>query len=106
MSKERMSPPPMKHGKPGPGGPPGGPHGRPVEKAKDFKGTVKKLLKLVTPFRFKLLLIVFLAACSSLFAVIGPKILAQATPQGVAVLWGRNSEIQARYPLLVEILGR
>ncbi|MBQ6930924.1 MAG: ABC transporter ATP-binding protein, partial [Clostridia bacterium] len=79
MSKERMSPPPMKHGKPGPGGPPGGPHGRPVEKAKDFKGTVKKLLKLVTPFRFKLLLIVFLAACSSLFAVIGPKILAQAT---------------------------
>lgn len=68
----------MKHGKPGPGGPPGGP-GRPVEKAKDFKGTVKKLLKLVAPFRFKLLLIVFLAACSSLFAVIGPKILSQAT---------------------------
>ncbi len=83
MSKEKMSPPPMRPGKKDhagpPGGPPGGPHGKPVEKAKDFKGTVRKLLKLIAPFRFKFLLIVFLAACSSLFAVIGPKILAQAT---------------------------
>ena len=69
MSKEKMSPPPMKHGKKGHGGPPG----KPVEKAKDFKGTVKKLLKLIAPFKFKFILIVFLAACSSLFAVIGPK---------------------------------
>ena len=75
MSKEKMSPPPMKHGKKGHGGPPG----KPVEKAKDFKGTVKKLLKLIAPFKFKFILIVFLAACSSLFAVIGPKILSQAT---------------------------
>lgn len=65
----------MKHGKKGHGGPPG----KPVEKAKDFKGTVKKLLKLIAPFKFKFILIVFLAACSSLFAVIGPKILSQAT---------------------------
>ncbi len=71
----------MKHGKPGPGGPPGGPHGRPVEKAKDFKGTVKKLLKLIAPFKIKFILIVFLAACSSLFAVIGPSILALATDE-------------------------
>ncbi len=75
MSKEKLSPPPMKHGKKGHGGPPG----KPVEKAKDFKGTVKKLLKLIAPFKFKFILIVFLAACSSLFAVIGPKILSQAT---------------------------
>ena len=83
MSKEKMSPPPMRPGKKGhagpPGGPPGGPHGKPVEKAKDFKGTVKKLLNLTAPFRFKFILIVFLAACSSLFAVIGPKILSKAT---------------------------
>lgn len=73
----------MRPGKKGhagpPGGPPGGPHGKPVEKAKDFKGTVKKLLNLTAPFRFKFILIVFLAACSSLFAVIGPKILSKAT---------------------------
>lgn len=68
----------MKHGGRGHGGS-GGPHGRPVEKAKDFKGTVKKLIKLIAPFKIKFILIVLLAACSSLFAVIGPKILAQAT---------------------------
>lgn len=58
--------------------PPHGP-GKPVEKAKDFKGTVKKLLKLIAPFKFKFLFIIILAACSSLFAVVGPSILAQAT---------------------------
>lgn len=67
----------MKHGKKGHGGPPG----KPVEKAKDFKGTVKKLLKLIAPFKIKFILIVFLAACSSLFAVIGPSILALATDE-------------------------
>lgn len=77
MSKEKLSPPPMKHGKKGHGGPPG----KPVEKAKDFKGTVKKLLKLIAPFKIKFILIVFLAACSSLFAVIGPSILALATDE-------------------------
>ncbi|MBR3754413.1 MAG: ABC transporter ATP-binding protein [Clostridia bacterium] len=80
MSKERMSPPPMKHGGRGHGGP-GGPPGRPVEKAKDFKGTVKKLIKLIAPFKFKFILIVLLAACSSLFAVIGPSVLALATDE-------------------------
>ncbi len=68
----------MKRPAPPPGGPGRGP-GRPVEKAKDFKGTVKKLLKLIAPFKFKFLTIVILAACSSLFGVVGPKILAQAT---------------------------
>ncbi|MBR4048953.1 MAG: ABC transporter ATP-binding protein [Clostridia bacterium] len=66
---KKRTPPPEKLGR----------NGRPVEKVKDFKGTVKKLLKLIAPFKFKFILIVFLAACSSLFAVIGPKILSQAT---------------------------
>ena len=70
----------MKHGGRGHGGP-GGPPGRPVEKAKDFKGTVKKLIKLIAPFKFKFILIVLLAACSSLFAVIGPSVLALATDE-------------------------
>lgn len=68
----------MKRPAPPPGGPGRGP-GRPVEKAKDFKGTVRKLVKLISPFKFKFLTIVILAACSSLFGVVGPKILAQAT---------------------------
>lgn len=75
MSRNTNRPAPP-HGGPGRG--PGGP-GRPVEKAKDFKGTIKKLLKLISPFKYKFILIVILAACSSLFGVVGPKILAQAT---------------------------
>ena len=61
----------------GPGGP-GGP-GRPVEKAKDFKGTVRKLLKLIAPFKHRFIAVIILAAASSIFTVIGPKILASAT---------------------------
>ncbi len=73
MSKNfKKSAPP--HGPGGPGGP-----GKPVEKAKDFKGTFKKLINLISPFKFKFIMIVILAACSSLFAVIGPSVLAQAT---------------------------
>lgn len=73
MSKnfKKSSPP---HGPGGSGGP-----GKPVEKAKDFKGTFKKLINLISPFKFKFIMIVILAACSSLFAVIGPSVLAQAT---------------------------
>ncbi|MBQ8026574.1 MAG: ABC transporter ATP-binding protein, partial [Clostridia bacterium] len=62
----------------GPGGPHGGP-GRPVEKAKDFRGTVKKLLKLIAPFKLRFIAVIILAAGASLFNVIGPKILAIAT---------------------------
>ena len=75
---ERMSkrtPPPHKKG--GPGGP-GGP-GRPVEKPKDFKGTVRKLLKLMAPFKFRFLAVIILAAGASLFNVVGPKVLEKAT---------------------------
>lgn len=75
MSRNTNRPAPP-HGGPGRG--PGGP-GKPVEKAKDFKGTIRKLLQLISPFKFKFILIVILAACSSLFGVVGPKILAQAT---------------------------
>ena len=73
--KRRM--PPRPHGKGGHGGP-GGP-GRPVEKAKDFKGTVRKLLKLMAPFKFRFLAVIILAAGASLFNVIGPKVLEKAT---------------------------
>lgn len=77
MSEKMNRPAPPHGGHGGPGGP-GGP-GRPVEKAKDFKGTVRKLLKLIAPFKYKFILIVILAAASSLFGVIAPSILAEAT---------------------------
>ena len=59
----------------GPGG-----HGRgPVEKAKNFKGTMKSLFKYLKPFYFKIFIVVIFAVGSTIFAIIGPKILGNAT---------------------------
>jgi ATP-binding cassette, subfamily B, multidrug efflux pump len=61
----------------GPGmGPPGMMGG---EKARDFQGTAKTLLRFLKPFRLPLIMVLFLSVGSTLFAIIGPKILGNAT---------------------------
>lgn len=68
----------------GPGhGPMRGGHGPMMagEKAKDFKGSLKKLFNYLKPFRIHLLVIVLFAAASTVFSIIGPKILAKATDE-------------------------
>lgn len=61
-----------------------GPMGRgPVmasgEKAKDFKGTLKKLLAYLKPHRVAVTFVVIFAIASTVFNIVGPKILGQAT---------------------------
>ena len=59
-----------------------GPGGRgrgPGEKAKNFKGTMKKLLNYLKPFYLKIFIVIVFAVGSTVFAIIGPKILGQAT---------------------------
>ncbi len=57
-----------------------GMHGmRGGEKAKDFKGTLGKLFKYLKPYYFKLVVVVIFASASTVFAIVGPKILAKAT---------------------------
>ena len=51
------------------------------EKAKDFKGSFKKLAGYLKPFRIHLLVIVLFAAASTVFMIVGPKILAKATDE-------------------------
>lgn len=51
----------------------------PVEKAKDFKGSIKKLLKYIGRFKIAIFFVMLIAAASTVFAVIGPKILGRAT---------------------------
>jgi len=61
---------------------PGGGHMRmamPVEKAKDFKGTLKRLLGYLKPSRARLVFVVFMAILSTIFSVLSPKILGKAT---------------------------
>ena len=49
------------------------------QKAKDFKGTIFKLLKYLSVYKGKLVFIVFLSIFSTLFNIIAPKILGSAT---------------------------
>ena len=67
-----------------PGGmrPMGGPAAMmPGEKAKDFKGTMKKLLAYLGGFKWTILVVFIFAIVSTVFSVVGPKILGQATDE-------------------------
>ena len=48
-------------------------------KAKDFKGTVSKLLKYLKPYRISIITVLVFAIGSAAFSIIGPKILGKAT---------------------------
>lgn len=51
------------------------------EKAKDFKGTIKNLLKYMGAYKFAIIIVMIFAAGSTVFTVIGPKILGNATTE-------------------------
>jgi ATP-binding cassette subfamily B protein len=53
--------------------------GRPVEKAKDFKGSLKRLLKYFAPEKLRLIIVVAAAVFGTVFNIVGPKILGLAT---------------------------
>ncbi|PGA12554.1 ABC transporter ATP-binding protein [Bacillus mycoides] len=67
---------------PGPGGGGGGPMGggmRKIEKAKNFKGTMNKLLQYLKPYKLSILIVILFAIGSAAFTIVGPKILGNAT---------------------------
>ncbi len=51
------------------------------EKAKDFKGTVKKLIRHLEQYKFRFGLMLIFAIASTVFTIIGPKILGNATTE-------------------------
>ncbi len=65
------------------GGPMGrggwGAMGRPVEKAKDFRGTLSRLLRYFLPQKYRLMIVLGAAIIGTVFNIIGPKILGLAT---------------------------
>jgi len=58
---------------------PWGAMGRPVEKAKDFRGTLKRLVSYFLPQRIPLLVVLVTAIIGTVFNIVGPKILGMAT---------------------------
>src|SRR6266508_936651 len=74
----------MMMGRPGnrPGARPGGGFmgmGMPVEKSKDFRGTLRRLVARLRPERVTIAIVAVLASASVVFSVIGPKLIGNAT---------------------------
>lgn len=59
----------------------GGMGGRmaPGEKPKDFKGSMKKLLKYLDAYKAAIVIVMILTALATVFSVVGPKVMAKAT---------------------------
>ena len=67
--------------RPRPHGPMGhGPMGG-GEKAKDFSGTISKLIRYISKYKIQIFVVMISAVCSTVFNVVGPKILGEATTE-------------------------
>ena len=53
----------------------------PTEKAKDFKGTMKKLIRYMASFKIQIFFVAVFAICGTIFNIAGPKILGKATTE-------------------------
>ena len=75
-----------------------GPHG-PMgtgEKAKNFKGTMARLIKYLQPFWIPMILCILFSVLSTIFTIIGPKILGNATTklaEGIVAKYSGNGSI-------------
>jgi ATP-binding cassette subfamily B protein len=74
-TQQRSGRPPIRVGR-------GGPHAlMPGEKARDFKGTFKRLVNYLGKYNLAILGVLLIAAASTVFSIFGPKILGRATTQ-------------------------
>ncbi len=65
-----------------PRGPHGhGPMGMGGEKAKDFSGSIKKILRYMSKYKGRLILVAIAAMAGTIFNIVGPKILGKATTE-------------------------
>lgn len=69
---------PRRHGPMG-GGPMGGM--MPGQKARDFKGSMAKLLRYLGKYKIHILFVILFAMASTIFSIVGPKILGNATTE-------------------------
>jgi ATP-binding cassette subfamily B protein len=79
----------------------------PVEKAKNFKGTLRRLLAYLRPHALQLSLVVVMAVLSTLFSIAGPKIMGEAVTklfQGVMARFMGNPNAQIDFAGIAQIL--
>ena len=82
----------------------GGPMMRaPIEKAKDFKGTLKTLLNYLGKYKIQIVLVFIFAIGSATFSIVGPKILGNATTE---IFNGIVSKISGGAGIDFDAIGR
>jgi ATP-binding cassette subfamily B protein len=84
--------------------------GVPVEKAKDFKGTMKKLIAHLGGYKWGFLLVLVFAIGSTIFTIVGPTILGNAITEIVNGLMdkingGKGINFKALRDILLLLLG-
>lgn len=72
------------------------------EKAKDFKGTLKKLLKYIGHYKLAVIVVMIFAIGSTIFMIVGPKILGNATTE---LAGGLMRKIQGTGSIDFSIIG-
>ncbi|PKL74419.1 MAG: multidrug ABC transporter ATP-binding protein, partial [Candidatus Melainabacteria bacterium HGW-Melainabacteria-1] len=81
------------------------------EKARNFKGTMKKLIGALSPFKLRIFIVFIFAVGSTVFSILGPKILGKATTklfEGVmAQMAGKSGgiDLPAISQILLSVLG-
>ncbi len=89
----------------------GGPRAlMPGEKSRDFKGTMRKLLAYLGPYRWGLLVVMVLATAATILSIVGPKVLGTATTtlfDGVVKKLTRSGDIDFAKigSILLTVLG-
>ncbi|MFD3271250.1 ABC transporter ATP-binding protein [Paenibacillus dendritiformis] len=88
-------------------GPMGGPPmGMPMEKAKDFKGTLKRLVGYLKPRKYQLIAVLVMAILSTVFTILGPKIMGEATTSLFESLMGRTAiDFAFIWNILLKLMG-
>ncbi|MFN2152250.1 MAG: ABC transporter ATP-binding protein [Anaerolineales bacterium] len=90
-----------------PRGPMGGRHGPMAmmkgEKARDFKGTMRKLLQYLGSYKTTILIVMIFAVGSTIFTIVGPKILGNAT---TALFEGVMAQISGTGGIDFNYIGR
>lgn len=83
---------PARHRGPGPGGGPG--MMMPAEKAKDFKGTLRRLIRYLRPRQVQLIFVFIMAIASTVFSIFSPKVMGKATTKLFEGAYGRLTGVE------------
>lgn len=72
------------------GGGPGQRMARPVEKAKDFKASLKRLLNYLKPYKFLIIAVALFSLLSTLFTILSPRVMGTITTHIYEKIKSRN----------------